>query len=98
MMLQINMLNNFIVFDVLIGNHYLRVKDAKDIADKLGLDFVPIINIGTIPEAVEYVKSKPKSRLGTCISEGLVCRPKERLYDRDNRIIVKIKVRDFETE
>ena len=48
-------------------------------------------------EAVEYIKTKPKSVFGTAPSEGVVGRPEVELQDRTgNRVIVKIKVRDFE--
>ena len=48
-------------------------------------------------EAVDYVKTKPKSIFGTADSEGIVGRPLIELQDRTgHRVIVKIKVRDFE--
>ena len=53
--------------------------------------------IGKLQDGIEYVKTKPKSKIGTADSEGLVARPLHELKDRvGNRIIVKIKVKDFE--
>jgi hypothetical protein len=51
---------------------------------------------GTIEEAVEFVKTKPMSTIGTAPMEGLVGRPKMELRDRaGKRVIVKIKVKDI---
>ena len=61
------------------------------------LEVVPIILKGTIQEGIDFVKTKPKSTIGTAPMEGLVGRTKAELKDRcGNRVIVKIKVRDFE--
>lgn len=88
---------DFILFDVMIADNYQPRENIKDIAEYFGIDVVPIILEGTIDEAVSYVKNKPKSKIGTADSEGLVGRTKIELQDRcGKRIIVKIKVRDFE--
>ena len=89
---------SFILFDVLIGNVWLKRDSIEDIAQTFGIDAVPVILEGTIEEAVGYVKSKPKSIFGTANMEGLVGRPAVDLLDRlGRRVIVKIKVRDFQT-
>lgn len=91
--------NDFILFDVCVNGRYLPRDAVKDIAKYFGIDVVPTIMIGKIQDAVDYVKTKPKSKIGTADSEGLVGRPLYELNDvRGNRIIVKIKVRDFESE
>ncbi len=88
---------DFILFDVMIGDNYQPREVVEDIARYFGIDSVPIVLEGTINEGVAYVKNKPKSKIGTADSEGLVGRPKVELRDRcGKRIIVKIKVRDFE--
>lgn len=88
---------SFILFDVLIGDLWLTRESVEDIAKALGIDVVPILLTGTIEEAVTFVKNKPKSTIGTADMEGVVGRPKVELKDRrGNRVIVKIKVRDFE--
>ena len=87
---------SFILFDVRIGDFYLRRKDVEDIAKSFNVDVVPIIMNGTIQEAVDFVKSKPKSTIGKANMEGLVGRPKVEMYDRmGRRMIVKVKVKDF---
>lgn len=88
---------DFILFDVMIDGKYQQREDVEDIAKYFGIDTVPIIFEGTLQEAIDYVKTKPKSKIGTADSEGLVGRPKVELLDRNGeRVITKIKVRDFE--
>lgn len=87
---------SFILFDVLISGNYQPRSSVEDIAKAFGLDIVPIIMEGTIEEAVEFVKTKPMSTIGTAPMEGLVGRPKIELRDRSGkRVIVKIKVKDI---
>lgn len=88
---------DFILFDVMIGGLYLRRDSVEDIAQCFGIQAVPIVLRGTIDEAVAFIKSKPKSTIGTAMMEGVVGRLPEELFDRrGNRLIVKVKVRDFE--
>lgn len=88
---------DFILFDVMIADNYQPRESVEDIAKYFGIDIVPIILEGTLQEAVNYVKSKPKSSIGIADSEGVVGRPVIELQDRcGKRIIVKIKVRDFD--
>lgn len=88
---------DFILFDVRVGNVWLHRYSVEDIAKAFGIEVVPIILRGDIDDAVDFVKSKPMSTIGTAPMEGLVGRPMEELRDRrGNRVIVKLKVRDFE--
>lgn len=90
---------SFILFDVYLPESSLWLKrdSVEDIAKTFGIDIVPIIMEGTIEDAVEFVKTKPNSTIGTAKMEGLVGRPKIELKDRvGKRVIVKIKVKDFE--
>lgn len=87
---------SFILFDVLIGDIFLKGEDVEDIARTFGVDAVPIILEGTIQEAVDFVRGNPPSTIGTAQMEGVVGRPSQELQDRlGRRIIVKIKARDF---
>lgn len=87
----------FILFDVTICGNYQSRSTVEDIAKCFGLEIVPIILYGTIQEGVDFVKTKPNSTIGKAKMEGLVGRPVVEMQDRcGNRIIVKIKVRDFE--
>ena len=87
---------SFILFDVLIGDTWLKRDSVEDIATAFGIDIVPIIFTGNLQQAVDYVKTKPKSTIGTANMEGLVGRPTVEMRDRmGKRVIVKIKVCDF---
>lgn len=88
---------DFILFDVMIAGNWQPRESVEDIAKTFNIDIVPIVLEGTIQEAVNYVKTKPKSKFGTADSEGVVGRPIIEMQDRTgNRVIVKIKVKDFE--
>ena len=87
---------SFILFDVLISGNYQPRESIEDIAKAFGIDIVPIIFEGTIQEGVDFVKTHPKSTMGTAFMEGLVGRPKIEMRDRcGKRVIVKIKWEDF---
>lgn len=90
---------SFILFDVYIPSQNLWLKrDAiENIAKTFNIDCVPIILRGTLQDAVDFVKTKPKSTIGTADMEGLVCKPALDMLDRmGKRLIVKVKVCDFE--
>ena len=89
---------DFILFDVLIGDNYQEREWVEKTALAFGIKVVPIVNIGTLTEAIAYVQAHPNSIVaeGRCEMEGLVCRPLQELRDRcGNRVIVKIKYVDF---
>lgn len=91
---------SFILFDVCLPEQNLWLKrDAiEDIAKTFGVDVVPIVYEGDIAGAVEFVKGKPKSTIGMADMEGIVCKPAVDMLDRmGRRLIVKIKVCDFES-
>lgn len=90
---------SFILFDVYLPeqNLWLKREALEDIAKTFGIEIVPVILKGTLREAVDFVKGKPKSTIGTADMEGLVCKPAVDMLDRmGRRVIVKVKVRDFE--
>ena len=88
---------DFILFDVKIGNIWLKREDVEDVANKLRIKVVPIIDRGTINESINLVKTGFKSTFGDFVMEGLVLRPKHELLNRRrHRIITKIKYKDFE--
>lgn len=87
---------DFILFDVMIGENYQPRETVNAVAKMFNLDVVPIVLKGTIQDGIDFVKDKPKSTIGTAPMEGLVGRTKVELKDRcGNRVIVKIKVSDF---
>ena len=86
----------FVLFDIKIGYTWLKREDVEDIAKKLGIKVVPIIKTGTLKELSEFVEKGFSSQWGDFISEGIVARPKVELLDRrGNRIIIKMKHKDF---
>lgn len=89
--------NSFALFDVIIDDIFLDREAVNSIANSLNIETAPVVFYGNLQKGIDYVKTKPSSLIGTAKSEGLVARPKQELKDRlGNRIIVKIKVRDFE--
>ena len=88
---------SFILFDVTVGQTWLRRDSVEDIARAFGVDAVPVVGCGTLSEAVEFVKTEPRSVLSDkAPMEGVVARPEVEILDRmGRRVIVKIKVCDF---
>ena len=92
---------SFILFDIEINGIYLERESVVDIAEKLKIECVPILFSGTLQEGIDYVKQHPSSYIAMkdADMEGLVARPQHELKDRlGNRIIVKIKYRDFKED
>lgn len=89
---------DFILFDVMINGNYQPRESVEDIAKYFGIDIVPVVLEGTLADGVDYVLNCRNSIIAKngAEIEGLVGRPKMELKDRTgNRIIVKIKYRDF---
>lgn len=87
---------DFVLFDVKVGDWWLQRVDVEDVALKLGVDVVPVIGEGTLYDAVSCAKSGIRSTWGDFEAEGIVARPKTELKTRGGgRIIAKIKCRDF---
>lgn len=87
---------SFALFDVMIDGMWLQRKDVLDIAEKLSLYTPKPFRTGPLLEAVEMARAGFCSAWGTAQAEGLVMRPIVELTDRrGNRIITKIKHKDF---
>lgn len=87
---------DFVLFDVRVGQWWLQRADVEDVAQKLGLDVVPVIGEGTLHDAVKQAKAGIRSTWGDFQAEGIVARPKTELNTRGgHRLIAKIKCRDF---
>ncbi len=89
----------FILFDVYLPEKDLWMErtSIEDIAKTFNIEAVPIVMRATLQEAVDFVKTKPKSILNSDVSmEGLICKPAVDILSRvGKRMIVKIKVEDF---
>ena len=87
---------DFVVFDVRIGEWWLRRADVHDIAVRLGVRTAPEVFFGTLAEAVDIVRRGLKSTWGDFPAEGMVLRPMVDLFGRNGeRIITKVKTKDF---
>lgn len=91
---------SFILFDVMVGDAFLNWNSVVEVSSTFGIDIVPVVNTGTLYEAVEFVKGNPYSDVALkqgCPMEGLVCRPYIELQNNvGKRIMVKVKCKDFE--
>ena len=82
---------DFVLFDVYINDNWQTRESVEDIAEYFNRN---------LQQAVEYIKTKPLSKIAKqdLIIEGVVGRTLKELRDRQgNRVIVKIKVKDFIT-
>lgn len=87
---------DFVLFDVRIGDLWLNRANVVEVAYNLGIPVVPAVGQGTLEEAVKLVSNGFKSQWGDFQAEGIVARPSVELLDRrGNRIITKIKCKDF---
>lgn len=87
---------DFVLFDIKIGDFWLQRYDVDMIAGQFGLDVVPIIGGGSLPWMVEFARRGFKSHWGDFMAEGIVARPACELTTRNGtRIITKIKHLDF---
>lgn len=87
---------DFILFDVKIGDWWMKREAVDEIAEKLGIKSVPVVFRGTLPEAIDFVKPGFDSTIGTAKAEGLVLTPKVDLFTRrGDRVITKLKTKDF---
>jgi hypothetical protein len=90
---------DFVLFDVKVGDWWLQRDAVEDVSGKLSLDIVPIIGRGTLVYMVELVEKGFQSQWGNFQAEGIVARPACELKARNgHRIITKIKTRDFATD
>ena len=89
----------FILFDVKVGQWWLRRENLEDIASKLNVPIVPLIGYMTLQEAIEFVSKGFNSIVSQTKNhgaEGLVLKTKSGLLFRNGqRIITKIKTCDF---
>ncbi len=95
----------FVLFDIKVGDHWLKRKNIEDIASKLGIEIVPVVGRGTLADMVKIVKKGFVSAWGDFLAEGIVARPAIELFTRTERriangkrIITKLKYKDFKRE
>lgn len=87
---------DFVLFDVKVGDWWLQREAVEDVAAKLGLDVVPILQRGTLTDMIALVREGFDSTWGSFDAEGIVARPAVELKTRNgHRIITKLKHKDF---
>jgi hypothetical protein len=95
---------DFVLFDVKVGDWWLNRKDVDDIAANLGIKSVPVIGQGTLQDAIDIVSSGItfnktgavvrwgrgglQSQWGNFEAEGIVARPVVPLCDRGGGRII----------
>lgn len=90
---------SFVLFDVKVGDWWLRTADVQDVAAKLGIDYVPVIVEGSVERAISEVTHGLGSEYGDFYAEGLVGRPPLGILGRNgDRLLMKIKHVDFFVE
>ena len=88
----------FILFDVKVGDWWLKREDVREIAQKFEIPMVPHVGIMSEAEIVECVKSKPKSlcSLTEQVMEGVVCRSEPLMLFRNGKPLMwKLKCCEF---
>lgn len=87
---------DFVLFDVLVDDWWLKREAVEEVSESLKIDAVPILGQGTLQEAVEFTRCGFVSNWGSFVAEGLVMKPSVELQTRSgHRIITKIKHKDF---
>lgn len=86
-----------IVFDVRVGDWWLKDDDVAEVASKLGLELVPSYGTFSLVDAWNKItRGELRSRWPKVSIEGLVGRPSVDLFCRNgDRLIVKLKIRDY---
>ena len=92
----------FVAFEVQVGETWLNVENAADVASKLGIEFVPFEKISTDLAAIDTERDRDsmqaiRNGMGTGHKrEGIVLRPLLEFRDhRGDRIICKHKRDEF---
>lgn len=87
---------DFALFDVRVGEWWLKREDVVEIGMKLGLTVAPSLGVMTLIEAIAACKVGFMSQFGNFSAEGMVLTPATPLRARNgSRIITKIKLSDF---
>lgn len=87
----------FVLFDVRVGNWWLGPEEIRSIVGNLRIHMVPALGFGTLLDMLRIVRDKDlKSAWGDFLAEGVVARPSVELSCRNgDRIITKLKAKDF---
>jgi len=86
----------FVMFDVKIGDWWLKDDDVWNIAAELEVEKVPTVGKGNLHDLINMIRNGVTSWWGDFPAEGIVARPLVELTSRSgHRIITKLKAKDF---
>jgi hypothetical protein len=94
----------FRLFDVTVGDKWLDWNNVVDVAGKLGVETVPVVQTGDdLGDVVERVRNGVMSEVASkeannahVVAEGVVARTDPTLYTwRGHRVMWKLKTKDF---
>lgn len=87
----------FVLFDVLVNSYWLRWDDVKDVAEKLGIEYVSELGRDLpLEQAERRVRWSAFLGNGHPEVEGIILRTDPYLFDqRGRRVMAKYKVRDL---
>lgn len=86
----------FVLFDVLVGEWWLKPDDVADVAAKLGIQAAPELGKFTLRQMISLVSAGMRSQWGDFHAEGAVGRPPLGIKGRDgDRLLVKVKHKDL---
>ena len=86
----------FVLFDIRVGDWWLKREDVVEIGQHFGLDVVPVVGVRPLMDHVRTVAAGFLSHWGNFPAEGLVIQPLVPLASRNGgRIITKIKTVDY---
>ena len=86
----------FIMFDIKVGDWWLKRFDIEELASAYNIDVAPVIGYGSLDIMTDWVKQGFMSKYGHFIAEGIIAKTKDGLLDRaGRRIITKLKYKDF---
>jgi len=88
--------HGFVLFDIRIGEWWLKRMDIEGIGSMFGLDIVPVLCYGSLDDMIYMARNGFKSMWGDFEAEGIIAKPSVDLRTRSGgRIITKIKCNDF---
>ncbi len=94
---------DFCLFDIRVGDWWLKYSDCAMIAERMNIKIVPVVGEFTLYEAIDYVKRgfvSSWAEWGTTnifLAEGLVLKPHYDFRFRNGqRIVTKMKTKDWQ--
>lgn len=91
----------FVLFDVRVGEWWLRWDDVMDVAGKMDIEHVPVVgswSLETAHKVIGQLGPRLESEWPGAPMEGIVGRPQVQLLDRrGDPLMVKLKYKDYDS-